>query len=105
MGVELLLIIRARAYQSLLEDNVVIVSAPFFFGAYGNTQMKKQKIMDDPTCSYPCLMKLDYRTPPTNLPFLKTIGLALDKLKALINYQNMNLNVLSVSLMSSLMSS
>ncbi len=53
MGVELLLIIRARAYQSLLEDNVVIVSAPFFFGAYGNTQMKKQKIMDDP-CKHKC---------------------------------------------------
>ena len=46
MGVELLLIIRARAYQSLLEDNVVIVSAPFFFGAYGNTQMKKQNSTD-----------------------------------------------------------
>ena len=61
MGVELLLIIRARAYQSLLEDNVVIVSAPFFFGAYGNTQMKKQKIMVDPTCSYPCLIKLDFQ--------------------------------------------
>ncbi len=30
MGVELLLIIRARAYQSLLEDNVVIVSRAFF---------------------------------------------------------------------------
>ena len=71
MGVELLLIIRARAYQSLLEDNVVIVSAPFFFGAYGNTQMKKQKIMDDPTCSYPCLMKLDLQSSTNKLAFLK----------------------------------
>lgn len=71
MGVELLLIIRARAYQSLLEDNVVIVSAPFFFGAYGNTQMKKQKIMDDPTCSYPCLMKLDLQDSTDKLAFLK----------------------------------
>ena len=71
MGVVLLLIIRARAYQSLLEDNVVIVSAPFFFGAYGNTQMKKQKIMDDPTCSYPCLMKLDLQSSTNKLAFLK----------------------------------
>ena len=71
MGVELLPIIRARAYQSLLEDNVVIVSAPFFFGAYGNTQMKKQKIMDDPTCSYPCLMKLDLQDSTDKLAFLK----------------------------------
>ena len=61
--------------------------------------------MDDPTCSYPCLMKLDLQDSSDKLAFLKTIGLALDKLKALINYQNMNLNVLSVSLMSSLMSS
>ncbi len=30
-----------------------------------------------------CLMEAIYRTPPTNLPFLKTIGLALDKLRSI----------------------
>ena len=81
MGVELLLIIRARAYQSLLEDNVVIVSAPFFFGAYGNTQMKKQKIMDDPTCSYPCLMKLDLQDSTDKLAFESIDKLSKHELK------------------------
>ncbi len=71
MGVGLLLIIRIRAYQSLLEDNVVIVSAPFFFVACGNTQMKEQKIMDDSTCCYPCLMKSDLQNSTDKLAFLK----------------------------------
>ena len=33
--------------------------------------MKKQKIMDDPTCSYPCLMKLDLQSSTNKLAFLK----------------------------------
>ena len=35
MGVELLLIIGLQAYQSLSQNNIVIVSAPFF-GIAGN---------------------------------------------------------------------
>ena len=43
----------------------------FFGSECGNTQMKKQKIMDDPTCSYPCLMKLDLQDSTDKLAFLK----------------------------------
>ena len=55
--------------------------------------------MDDPTCSYPCLMKLDLQDSTDKLAFLK------DNWPSFGQIESMNLNVLSASLMSSLMSS
>lgn len=61
--------------------------------------------MDDSTCCGTCLMKSDLQNSTDKFAFLKDNGLALDKLKVLINCQNRNLTVHSVSLMFSLMSS
>ena len=73
--------------------------------------------MDDPTCSGTCLMKTDLQNTTdklaflkdkfiggVNLPFLKTTGPALDKLKVLMSRQNRILIAHFVSLMSLLMS-
>ena len=45
-------------YQEPSQGNVVIVSAPFFFGAYGTHKMKNRKLWMILLVPTPCLMKL-----------------------------------------------
>ena len=61
--------------------------------------------MNDSTCPRPCLMKLDLQDSTDKLAFLKDNWPSFGQIESIDKLSKHELNVLSVSLMSSLMSS